>query len=234
VLRPFVVLLLSLAACRGRDVTVRVTIPDLAGRETPLAGAVVTLLPYDRDSVIASLEARAAQPRPHTGALDSLFAAFRAPFVEFSRLAAVRSRLEQELDAPDAGAPSERARVVRDSLAALEPVLSRSREALERARARYWPAIDSLRQEVRRWRSETYAGYDTLTRQLPGRRLATPVADTTGPDGWATVDITDGRWWVTAESLDPSDPNAEWYWNLPVRSDTVLLNPRTGRHRPRY
>ncbi len=37
-------------------------------------------LPYDRDSVLASLEAGARSPRPATARLDSLFAGFRDPF----------------------------------------------------------------------------------------------------------------------------------------------------------
>ena len=47
-------------------------------------GVGVVALPYDRDSVLASLEARAGSPRPHTARLDTLFARFRGPFVAYT------------------------------------------------------------------------------------------------------------------------------------------------------
>lgn len=231
---PVVVLCLA-AACRGPEVSVRVSIPDLSGTETPLPDLMVTFLPYDRDSVIALLEERAG-PRPHTGELDSLFARFRVPFTAFVRLAAVRDRLLRERDSlAAAGDPDPaRAAAIADSLDRLAPDVERARAALERARADYWPRMDSLRQVVQHWSAAAYAGYDSMVRVLPGRRVATPVADTTDAAGWVTAELTKGRWWVTARSVDPTDPNAEWYWNLPVNRDTVLLNSRTGRNRPRY
>ena len=71
----------GLTGCDGgsREVAVRVSIPDPASTETPAAGVGVVALPYDRDSVLESLEARAGSPRPDTAALDSLFARFRGP-----------------------------------------------------------------------------------------------------------------------------------------------------------
>jgi hypothetical protein len=39
---------------------------------------------------------------------------------------------------------------------------------------------------------------------------------------------------VYARSWDATDPNAEWYWNIPVEDDTLLLSSRTARRQPRY
>ena len=220
---------------------VRVTIPNLEGVETPVPNLLVTFLPYDRDSVIQSLDAKAPTPRPHTAALDSLFRAFRTPFSAFLGLSAADERLRRTRDslvaagqsAQEAPAGSRLAQV-RDSLAAMAPELARARAALDQARERLWPVMDSLRAAVRDWERQAYAGYDTLVARLPGRQLANPVADTTDPGGWADIELTDGTWWVTARTIDPSDPNAIWYWNLRVDRDTMLLTPRTGRNRPRY
>lgn len=219
----------------------RVTIPNLEGVETPIPNLVLTFLPYDRDSVIQSLEARAPGPRPNTTELDSLFHLFRQPFGEFLKLSAADERLRRTRDslvatgqsAQEAAAGSPLA-IARDSLAAIAPALSRARAALDRARATLWPAMDSLRSEVRQWESSAFQGYDTLVAGLPGRRLANPVADTTDAGGWASIQLTEGPWWVSARSIDPGDPNAEWYWNVRIEGDTVYLNPRTGRNRPRY
>ena len=43
-----------------------------------------------------------------------------------------------------------------------------------------------------------------------------------------------GDWWIYGRSWDATDPNSEWYWNLPVSDDTMLLSSRTGRQRRRY
>ena len=84
---PLALLLVAAACGERRRVTVQVLVPDLAGVETPIAGIVVAAIPYDRDSVIAAMESRAASGRPHTQTLDSLFQAFHAPFLAFSRAA---------------------------------------------------------------------------------------------------------------------------------------------------
>jgi hypothetical protein len=233
--------LLLASACSGREVAVRVTIPNLEGVETPIPNLVLTFLPYDRDSVIQSLEARASSPRPNTAELDSLFHRFRQPFSAFLALSAADERLRRTRDslvatgqsAQEAPAGSPLA-IVRDSLAEIAPALGRARAALDQARATLWPVMDSLRSQVRRWENTAFQGYDTLVAGLPGRRMGNPVADTTDAGGWATIELTDGAWWVTARSIDAGDPNAEWYWNVRITSDTVSLNPRTGRNRPRY
>jgi len=214
-------LLVLLAACGGREVVVRVSIPGLDGASTPLPNLVVAFLPYDRDSVIAMLESR-AEPRPHTAELDSLFAAFRTPF---GALIAASARLDR-LRAAGARAA--------DSLPAAEADVARARAALATARERYWPTMDSLRRDVQRWQNATYAGWDSIIRQLPGRQLANSVADTTDATGWARIELPNGNWWVMARSIDPTDPNAEWYWNLPVTADTLRLDASTGRRQPRY
>ena len=60
------------------------------------------------------------------------------------------------------------------------------------------------------------------------------MTDTTGGDGWAHLTLAPGRWWIYARSWDATDPNAEWYWNVPVNADTLLLSSRTARRQPRY
>jgi hypothetical protein len=46
--------------------------------------------------------------------------------------------------------------------------------------------------------------------------------------------IGPGRWWIYARAWDVQDPNAEWYWNVPVEGDSVVLTPANARRRPRY
>ncbi len=227
------------AGCGPRTVTVRVSIPDLAGVETPLSGFTVSFLPYDRDSVLASLEAQAG-PRPHQRELDSLFRAFRGPFLEYllvsdsaTRARGLRDSVLTTID-PAARDTSTVLRTLHATAGALGLRALAARAALDRARNELNPSITTYRKAVSAWDDSVFRDYRKVTRSLADRIFANPVADTTDPLGWATVTLTDGDWWATARSIDPTDPNAEWYWNVRIDRDTVRLDPRTGRHRPRY
>jgi hypothetical protein len=214
-----------LAGCGGaQTVSVRVLIPDEHGVETPVSGLRVTFLPYDRDSVLAAME-RAASPRPSTARLDSLFQAFREPFTAYLRASAALERLRRAAGASPAAA-------LRDSLSRLERQAAAARDALAAARLTLQPAIDSLRPVIAAWEDSAFRRYDSVTAALARRRPA--VVDSTGPDGWATVRLPAGRWWVLVRTFNVLDPYAEWYWNLPVTGDTMLLTPTNGRQRPKY
>jgi hypothetical protein len=240
-------LLAVLAGCQSeRTVAVRVSIPDADSLETPAAGVGVIALPYDRDSVLASLEARARTPRPHTAALDSLFARFRGPFTTYSRISYAASALRDSVDAlrrelegtgpgsPEHRSLSARVRRMADSLTALEARTERAREQLDRARSEFVQRSETLRAAVRRWEDSTYRGYDSIVERLAGSRGREATTDTTGETGWAHFTLRSGPWWLYARAWDTSDPNAEWYWNVPVDGDTILLSSRTGSRRSRY
>ena len=236
-----------LAACNStRQVAVQILVPDLAGVETPIPGAVVAALPYDRDSLIETMERRAASGRPHTQALDSLFQAFHGPFLDMSRAAWLVEQTGRRLDSVNAGLSaalpgspaarelSTRRKTLTDSLTRQNAGMVRARTALSAARDTLWPRIERLRREARAWEHTTYAGYDTLTRSQTTGRMRMITSDTTGAAGWASLRINQGIWWIHARSPDPQDPNLEWYWNVPLVADTVRLSPATGRRRPRY
>jgi hypothetical protein len=241
-------LLLTLFACdRGRAVAVRVSIPGPDSVDAPVAGLGLVALPYDRDSVLRALEGRARTPRPPTEALDTLFRGFREPFAAYTRAAFEAGKLRESLatlkralDSLPRNAPEYRELYRRfarqsDSLAAIESREKTAQTALAAARGRFVNRSESLRLRVRHWEDSTYEGYDSIVRALVAARHAEPVTDTTGPTGWATVRLRGrGPWWIYARSWDATDPNAEWYWNVPVRGDTVLLDRRTGVRRPKY
>lgn len=211
-----------LAACQtSTPVTVRVRLPGLDSADAPAAGVTVVALPYDRDSVLASLEARARTPRPATQALDSLYTAFRGPFGDYVRATYDVEQLER------AGTPNPAA------LAAAKARQETARAALDGARKQLDAPIEQLRRALRGWEDTTYAGYDTLTATLTRSRQ--PVADTTNAQGQATLRAAqDGRWWAYARAWDVNDPNREWYWNVPIAGDSVTLTRANAKHRPRY
>lgn len=229
----------------NRDVVVELRLPDGDGALVAAAGQAIIALPYDRDSVMAALEAQAG-PRPHARTLDSLYDAFAAPYGQVREASATVARLEERVTAlragldslgrgtPEYAAAFGRERQVSDSLAAARRALERAEATLAALRGRMQPVLDSLRADVRAWQERTYAGYDTLTDNLSEARMATPAMDTTDAQGRAYFQLPAGPWWIYARAWDATDPNREWYWNAPVGQDTVTLEPRTGSRRSRY
>lgn len=221
---------LVLAACGGpRKLVVRASLPGLDSTETPLAGLGFVALPYNRDSIMDALRSQATAPRPSTAALDSLFARFRGPFTAYVRA-------------------SEHLRLLRDSLTkagqtdSMAPALVEARRQRDSAQATLAPVRaelashgDSLRADIAAWQDSTFQSYDSITRGLVAASGLRPVADTTGADGTEPLTLPPrGTWWIYARSWDPLDPNAEWYWNVPVKGDTVVLSSQTGERKPRY
>jgi hypothetical protein len=242
-----VLVLLGLAACSGpRRVDVQVLLPGVDGKPVPAPGVALIALPYDRDSVIADLEARAASPRPSTALLDSLFAGFREAYTalvtadaELRALQDSQTVLTKRLDGLDRNSPAYREEYTAfTSLARARAAAERRRtaadEAKQAARAAFGPAADSVRQALKGWEDSTYRDYERTTERLVRGSGVQPITDTTGEDGHVTLSLKPSRWWIYARSWDVTDPNAEWYWNAPVQGDSLILSPENGRRRPRY
>lgn len=228
--------LLALAAACGestRTVTVRATVLGPDSVEAPVPQLAIVALPYDRDSLRAALE-RAGPPKPSTAELDSLFAAFRGPFVAYSLASARIQRLEDSVAAARQAGGEPPAAL----LGALEESRRRrdsSRAALDAARAALTARDSALRAPIVAWENTTFRGWDTLTARLIDRSGVEPVVDTTDATGWAELRLAPDRaWWIWAESIDVYDPHGKWYWNVPVEGDTVRLSPGNAEHRPRY
>lgn len=212
-----------------------VYLPDAAGDYGPARGVVVMALPYDRDSLLTSLENEAPEPRPSTRGLDSLFQLFRAPFVESTRLAARADRLRDAVRRLE-GTTGPALAATRDSLAAAEAAALAAARRLAEVREAVTPRIDSLRQVMRAWEAEAFRRYGEITNSLTSNQLAASIADTTGADGLARLWIPPGSraWWIHARSFNSGDPNAEWYWNVPMEAARLVLDSTNVRLRPRY
>jgi hypothetical protein len=237
----------AVTACeRPRTVAVRVSIPGPDSVETPVTGIGLVALPYDRDSVLGALARAARTPHPDTTELQRLFREFRGPFTAYTaaafaagQLRDTLERLKTRLDSMPRGSAEYRERYAEfgrltDSLTALQRRTEERRSELDRARAAFVERSESLRTAIRHWEDSTYLGYDSITDALAAGRHREPVTDTTGADGWAHFSLRGGPWWIYGRSWDATDPNAEWYWNVPANQDTILLSSRTGRQRPRY
>jgi hypothetical protein len=247
VVRWIVLPLLALAACNsGRDVQIEVAIPGPDSVDAPVVNLQLIALPYDRDSVLQAFEAKNPRPVELTRRLDTLFARFRGPFTTYAAAAYRVQSLERSLAGLKLRLDSlPRSSPVYDSLYRRFAELSDSaeqarqrREATQRglaaARSRLAPAIDSLRQRMGRWEDSTYRGYDSITRRLGAGIGREPIADSTDAEGKVTLHLPRGPWWIYARSWDAWDPYSEWYWNVRVTSDHIVLDRHSGRRVPRY
>ncbi|HEU4697894.1 MAG TPA: hypothetical protein VFS40_01830 [Gemmatimonadales bacterium] len=221
-----------LGGCRegARTVAVRASVPGLDSAETPVAQLEVVALPYDRDSLRAAFEAK-APPRPSTAALDSLLDRFRGPFRDFTA-ATVRTRALEDSLARDSTGPG--AARLRAALAAATRTRDSAGRALDVVRRELRLRDSTLRAPLRHWQDNAFRGWDSVTHALVERSGHQPVVDTTNATGWATLRLPAGQWWIWATSLDVDDPNSRWYWNVPVRGDTVRLDSRSGHRQRRY
>jgi hypothetical protein len=214
--------------------------------DAPLEHLALVALPYDRDSVIAALEARYPRPAPITRRLDSLFQEFRGPFTTYAReayrvqsLEARLGRLKLRMDSLSRASPLYdslyRAFAVgSDSLAAARRRKDATQNQLAVTRNQLGPAMDSLHRQMAQWKDSAYRGYDSITKALGSGLGREPLSDSTGRNGTASLRLPRGDWWIYARSWDPWDPNREWYWNVKVTSDRVVLDRASGRQIPRY
>lgn len=222
------------------------SIPGPDGALTPASGVALVALPYDRDSVLLALEAKAGAPRPSTAILDSLYRRFRQPFTAFASatFAAEQARdslerIRRQLDSmprdnPDYSRLFATWQRLADDRSRYERVRDSVAKRLDAARRAFGPAADSARAMLRAWEDSTYRGYEDITAALARQRGVQPVTDTTGADGTTTLTLKGRPWWIYARAWDPTDPNAEWYWNVPVSDEKTVLDPTNGMRRARY
>jgi len=237
---------LALAACGGREVRIEVAIPGPDSVDAPVAHLGFVALPYDRDSVIALLEAKNPRPAAITRQLDSLFQQFRGPFVAYAReayrvqsLEARLARLRLRMDSLPRSSPLYDSlyrafSTGSDSVTQAHRRRDKAQHFLAAVRNDVSPGIDSQRQAMARWKDSAYRGYDSITKALGSGLGREPIADSTGADGTAVIRLPSGDWWIYARSWDAWDPNSEWYWNVRVTGDRVVLDRATGHRLPRY
>lgn len=203
-------------------------------------------LPYDRDSLLAALAARAPSPRPSTAAIDSFFARFRDAHLAYAEAAsqaqALRdsaAALQAKLDRLPRTAPEYRDGYTAFTAAAraradAEARLATAEKAREATRKGLGSRAEAERAAIKAWEDSTYQNYQQITEGLSRGVGRTPLTDTTAAGGRAVLRLGPGRWWIYARAWDVQDPNAEWYWNVPVEGDSVVLSPANARRVPRY
>lgn len=247
-LRWLIVVSLTLAACSnsGREVQVEVNIPGPDSVDAPLAHLQLRALPYDRDSLLKAMQGDRQRPAQIVAQLDTLYTKFRKPFGAYALQAYKVQTLErnnayirQRLDSLQRNTPAydslyRQFAIGADSIKAAKSVRDRAQEELALARIDLGPRMDSLRQIMIRWEDSTYRGYDSVTKKLGSVIGREPFVDSTGVEGKVTLRLPAGNWWIYARSWDAWDPHSEWYWNVPVTGERIVLDKTTGKRQPRY
>lgn len=244
--RWLIVASLALAACNsGREVQVEVSIPGPDSVDAPVANLALRALPYDRDSVLLALQGDRQRPADVAARLDSLYTKFRGPFGAYAlqaykvqalerNQAFVRLRLDSlQRSAPGYDSLYQEFTRNAEAISAAKAQRDRAQQELALARIDLGPDIDSLRQIMIRWEDSTYRGYDSITKRLGSTIGREPFVDSTDATGKVTLRLPAGKWWIYARSWDAWDPHSEWYWNVPVTGERIVLDKNTGRRRPR-
>ncbi len=233
---------LLFAACGGGDITLQV-LTEGADELQPVRDLPVEFLPFDRDSLFATLAAAAREPEPQVPAqlrqeFDSVLVLQQAWTVAEARWNEVRDSLRQL---------SERMRRMDQRAREYRPLFQRfnameGREGgLNRQRASAFETftslqetnqrrLDSVRAVLEAWEDiafQDYADVETALLDDLGREIA---YDTTDASGSLTRRLPGGTWWVHARVAIPA---GELYWNVPTdaSTDTLRLSPQNAVRR---
>lgn len=229
----------ALAACGGGEVTVRVMSGAEGGESTPVEDTEVTFVPYDRDSIFDELSARAEEPEPEPSeelesAIQEVVDArreWRQAEQDWTRLRDSLKSLRSQMEGLDR--TSREYLELFDRFEALETRVNELSAQKDRLFARFdslqtatVDRQDSLRAVIQSWEEQAFRDYVPITDSiLEERGIEEIPRDTTDADGYATVTLPGGEWWVFTRSTP--GPYEELYWNehvVPGQTDTLVLD----------
>lgn len=240
---PLLALLLALA-CRPYETRISVWAPGLDSLPSPMAHLPVVFLPYDRDSILSSLETK-APPRPDQRELDSLVTLAREPLAAYLHASWRADSAHRLMDAMRAVMDSSprnstayedaylRFSALADSIPRLDRAAADAGAHLGRSDPKVADRIAAVRAAIHRWEDSTYRDYGPATTAIERTLGRAPVTVTTDDVGAAAVSLRSGAWWVYARAPDVNDPEREWYWNSRVRGSLIRLDRTNATHRIR-
>jgi hypothetical protein len=240
---PAILLAGALAACSDDPVPLRIrAIVDGA----PVPGIEVTAFPYDAARLLDSLAALHDAPRPDLDSLERELLAFSLEpatpdDTAGGEVRAIRDSVAALADSLRASDRRSRGypeayhrfrqlygRLVQRS-AARESAQRGARDPLRALALRAGRAADSLRA----WEHAAYTGLDSAAALEEDHAGRSAVAGMTDADGWVTLVLGRGAWWLDARLEHGNNPFAEYTWAVPVVVTAfpfrALLSEATGR-----
>lgn len=231
---------LMVAAC-GSNVTVQV-LAEGADGPRPQANLAVQFLPFDRDSVFDALDTQASTARPEMSAelkaeaerVAELQSRWRAADSQWGEERDQLQQLSTRLDRMDRRDPAYRRLYEQfNRREATVNRLDRDRTDLfdefTQAQEAVTQSIESFKIVRDMWEDETYAEYYEIKSKLLGGDDVR--VDTTNTDGYATMKLPGGDWWITTRT---PIAGGELYWNVRVDDrESVTLDESNGETRLR-
>jgi len=218
----------ALFACSDvpTPVAIRVTLDG-----DPVAGLDVRAYPFDPDRLLDSLAAASGLPRPDFSDLEAELLAFTPPVPapdDTAGLAWQATRdsvaaLADSLSGVDRRSPDYREAYRRfrqlygrlvQRMAAREASRRDELDPLRDLARRAGQAADSLRA----WELAAYAGFDSAVTTRVAATGRRPMFGATNPDGWLTLELPRGTWWLEAVVSHPDNPFAEYRWSVALVS----------------
>lgn len=195
----------------------------------PLAGLEVTALPFDAQRLLDSLASVAGTERPSFPGLMTELESYQKPGEDQMMQITAPWRMTRDsvakladsLSLASPGSPGYRAAYNRlreryrllaqraaERDAKLREHMGDDRELATRAAA----AAD----RTRMWERATYAVFPSLADSAASRAGAGWRRGVTDSSGTLRLDLSPGKWWLTATRQHRSNPFWEDYWNVPI------------------
>jgi len=223
------VLVLCLSACADHA---KVQVRAFFESGIPLTGVEVSVLPFDAERVLDSLDALSPTPKPDFSPLQAKIQNYRrrdtvsadpGAGIMAAWLATKDSvaRMASDLSRQDRKAPG-----YKESYARFRQLYDRftAREAEREARLRsFYSADRTLAEEathasdsLRAWERVAYRDFAELANAEVARRKRAVVQTRTDSVGTFEAELPNGPWWLTAHVINPDNPFEEFHWNVPV------------------
>ncbi len=240
-------LLVSLTACsRSTQLAVQAVAEGADGEEVARNQQVIRLLPYDRDSLFATLAASASEPEPQpprdlidlrdsvSGAQDQWTRAEGAWNDMRSQMQQLTERMENMNRASNEYAQAYRRF---DDLDRQVRRLDRDKQnyfdRFTALQGQYRARADSFNAVYEAWSDVAFDPYGEIVDSLLEARGLEELVDTTDTGGWAYFRVPRGTWWVHTRAALVFQ---ELYWNVHYQSaggaDTLVLNNANAQIRP--
>lgn len=234
-----VALVVAAGCSTETELTIRAVGQDAEGETVPLSGVQLDILPYDIDSLYASLEAETDPGEPPSAeSIRSLAQRYQDACASYrvtgDSIEAVRQQATQIANSE--GQTSDAYRQAFERYQALVSREEQRFEACQNVTDDYTTVRNSYREsrsewEARAWPEEAFARQESL---MVGKRPIQRVE--TDPQGTATVTVPNGTWWVLGDSPVPGSISQEYRWNERIEADggqlVVELTPESANLEP--
>lgn len=228
------------AACSSEtELTIRAVGQSAEDERVPLSRVQLDILPYDIDSLYATLEAGSHPgPPPSADSIRGLAQVYQDACASYrltgDSIEAVRQQATEIANRE--GQTSDAYRATFDRYQALVARREERFEACQNVTDDYTSVRNAYREarsewESRAWPEEAFVRQESL---LVGERPIQRVE--TDPEGVAAVTVPNGTWWVFGDAPVPGSISQEYRWNERIEADggamTVELTPETANLDP--